>query len=264
MAHAFVASRFGVRTTEIVMFPIGGLSRMERTLQPTEELWVSLAGPLMNLLLAAGSFGYMLYSHQSVPFIKLSDLVQPTDPNALPRLAFGNLLLAGFNLLPAFPMDGGRVLRALLCMIRPEDEATRIAAWMGRMLAISMGLYGLLVAPVHAGVFRVLHLPGRGAGRRGGAGPHSDPRHSGASRDDHGVPHAGPRQYDSRRREPAAVHLPAGLSRDAWRSSGGAAGPQSFAESAGGGRPGRLCGRSDGSRIPAARARLRSGARFCR
>jgi Zn-dependent protease/CBS domain-containing protein len=144
MAHALVASRFGVRTTEIVMFPIGGLSRMERPLTPVEELWVSLAGPLMNLLLAAGLFGYILYMHQTVSFIRLSDLAQPTDQNILPRLAFGNLLLAGFNLLPAFPMDGGRVLRALLSMIRTEDHATRIASWMGRMLAISMGLYGLL------------------------------------------------------------------------------------------------------------------------
>jgi hypothetical protein len=59
-------------------------------------------------------------------------------------LAFANLLLAALNLMPAFPMDGGRVLRALLSMVRPEEEATRVAAWMGRMLAISMGLYGLV------------------------------------------------------------------------------------------------------------------------
>ena len=137
------ASRFGVRTTEIVMFPIGGLSRMERTLQPTEEMWISLAGPLVNLLISAGIFGYMYPAHQAVP-IKLADLLQPTDASALALLATGNLLLAAFNLLPAFPMDGGRILRALLSYIRPEDEATRMAAWMGRMLAISMGLYGLL------------------------------------------------------------------------------------------------------------------------
>ena len=174
MAHAFVASRFGVRTTEIVMFPIGGLSRMERTLRPTEELWISLAGPLMNLLIWRRAFSATCYySHQTGSRIKLSDLLQPTDLNALAaagRSAIFCWLL--FNLLPAFPMDGGRVLRALLCYVRPEDEATRIAAWMGRMLAISMGLYGLLSRQIHAGVFRLLHLPGRGAGGRGGAGPH--------------------------------------------------------------------------------------------
>ena len=143
MAHAFVGSRFGVKTTEIVMFPIGGLSRMERTLRPTEELWVALAGPLMNLLIAAGLLSYLYTSHQRMPR-GLSDLLHPTELGALPLLAGGNLLLALFNLLPAFPMDGGRALRAVLGYIRPEEEATRIAAWMGRMLAISMGLYGLV------------------------------------------------------------------------------------------------------------------------
>ena len=143
MAHAFVGMRFGVRTTEIVMFPIGGLSRMARMLKPSEELWIAIAGPMVNILLSLGIFVYMFYMRQAVP-INVADLLQPTDANALARLAYGNLLLAGFNLLPAFPMDGGRILRALLCFIRPEDQATRTAAWMGRMLAISMGLYGLL------------------------------------------------------------------------------------------------------------------------
>lgn len=142
LAHALVASRFGVRTMEIVMFPIGGLSRMERALQPTEELTVSLAGPFINLLIAAGLLGYLYSSRQPMPR-NLSDLLHPTELGALPLLAGGNLLLALFNLLPAFPMDGGRALRAVLGYMRPEVEATRIAAWMGRMLAISMGLYGL-------------------------------------------------------------------------------------------------------------------------
>ncbi|HWZ32376.1 MAG TPA: site-2 protease family protein [Bryobacteraceae bacterium] len=143
MGHAFVGRRFGVRTTEIIMFPIGGLSRMERVLRPSEELSIAVAGPLVNILLSAGIFLYMFYMHLSVP-IKMADLIQPTDANALARLAYGNLVLAAFNLLPAFPMDGGRILRALLSLIRPEDQATRTAAWMGRMLAISMALYGLL------------------------------------------------------------------------------------------------------------------------
>ncbi len=142
MAHALVAARFGVRTTEIVMFPIGGLSRMERPLRPTEELVVSLAGPFMNLLIAAGLLSYLYSSHQPMPR-SLSDLLHPSELGALPLLAGGNLLLALFNLLPAFPMDGGRALRAVLGYMRPEEEATRIAAWMGRMLAISMGFYGL-------------------------------------------------------------------------------------------------------------------------
>ena len=143
MGHAFVGRRFGVKTTEIVMFPIGGLSRMERMLRPTEELLIAIAGPVVNLVLSFGIFTYMYAMHLAVP-IRLADLLQPTDANALARLAYGNLVLAGFNLLPAFPMDGGRILRALLSYIRPEDEATRLAAWLGRMLAISIALYGLL------------------------------------------------------------------------------------------------------------------------
>lgn len=143
MGHAFVGRRCGVRTTEIIMFPIGGLARMERIPRPRQELAIAIAGPLVNLILSSGIFVYMFYVHLSVP-VKISEVLQPGDANALARLAYGNLVLAGFNLLPAFPMDGGRILRAFLSMIRPEDQATRTAAWMGRMLAISMALYGLL------------------------------------------------------------------------------------------------------------------------
>jgi Zn-dependent protease len=143
LAHAAVSSRFGIRTVEIVMFPIGGLSRLERRLRPVEELWISLAGPLVNLIISVSIFGYMRFAHQGVS-VRPSDLLRPSAANVLELLAFANLLLAGFNLIPAFPMDGGRLLRALLSFIRPEDEATRIAAWMGRAVAFSLGLYGLV------------------------------------------------------------------------------------------------------------------------
>ncbi len=145
VAHAMVAKRFQVRTLEVVMFPIGGLPRMERTLKPGEEIWISISGPLVNALIASGLFGYLAATHQWAP-IQPVDLMQPNDVSLIALLGFGNLLLVAMNLLPAFPMDGGRILRALLTYIRPEDEATRIAAWMGRMLAISMGLYGLLAS----------------------------------------------------------------------------------------------------------------------
>ena len=145
LGHAIMASQFGIRTTEIVMFPIGGVARTERPLPPTAEVWVSLAGPFVNLMLAAGLFGYMVFSNQAVP-VSAADLLQPNGKSALALLLYGNILLAGINLLPAFPMDGGRLLRALLSYVRPENEATRTAAWMGRMLAISMGLYGLLAS----------------------------------------------------------------------------------------------------------------------
>jgi Zn-dependent protease/CBS domain-containing protein len=145
MGHAVVAAKFGVRTTEIVMFPIGGLSRMERTLSPAAEIWVALAGPFVNLLLAGTIFAYMVQTKETAT-ISLADFRQVSEKSAGALLLYGNVLLALFNLLPAFPMDGGRVLRALLSFVRPPDEATRIAAWMGRMLAIGMGLYGLVAA----------------------------------------------------------------------------------------------------------------------
>ena len=145
MAHAWVAASMRIRTLEIVILPIGGLARYERRLQPFQELWIALAGPFSNLLISAAIFGYMALTRQSLQ-IDPGALLAPSNDNVVQRLAFVNLLFAVFNLIPAFPMDGGRILRALLSMVRPAEEATRMATWMGRMLAISMGLYGLFTA----------------------------------------------------------------------------------------------------------------------
>jgi Zn-dependent protease len=141
LAHAWVSSKYGIRTLEVVMFPIGGVSRMERDPKPKEELWIALAGPLVNLVLSFALLALLYYRHA---IVGLNELLRPTDTNLIERIAFGNLILALFNFIPAYPMDGGRVLRSILARFKPENEATRIAAWAGRMLAISMGLYGLL------------------------------------------------------------------------------------------------------------------------
>jgi Zn-dependent protease len=143
LGHAVVGKRYGIRTLEIVMFPIGGIARLEKTPKPQQELWIALAGPLVNLAIAAIILGSLQLSRGSMA---LTDIFDPTDANLLERIAAGNLVLAGFNLIPAFPMDGGRVLRALIARNRTEEEATRIAAKTGRMLAITMGLFGLLSA----------------------------------------------------------------------------------------------------------------------
>ncbi|MEO8028219.1 MAG: site-2 protease family protein, partial [Bryobacteraceae bacterium] len=141
LGHVWVARRYGISTIEIVMFPIGGVSRLERQPKPNEELWIALAGPVVNVVLSALLLGYLLYIKQ---YVTLGILSKPTDANLLAWIAHGNLLLALFNMVPAFPMDGGRILRAVLARFKPEEEATRIAAWSGRMLAFAMGLYGLL------------------------------------------------------------------------------------------------------------------------
>ncbi|MBX9602711.1 MAG: site-2 protease family protein [Bryobacteraceae bacterium] len=143
LGHALVARRYGIGTTEIVMFPIGGVARLERNPKPAEEFWIAIAGPLVNVVIFAVIFGYLQSRHLMVP---VQELVRPTDANLLARIGIGNLILAAFNLIPAFPMDGGRILRSILARFRPEDEATRLAAGAGRMLAMIMGLYGLLNA----------------------------------------------------------------------------------------------------------------------
>jgi len=141
-AHALTGRRYGIKTLEIVMFPIGGVSRLERAAKPNEEFWIAAAGPLTNLLISVALFAYLYVKH--LPISAVVALIDPSDRNVLERIAEANLILAAFNLIPAFPMDGGRMLRAILSRFRSEDEATRVAAWAGRMLAISMGLYGLL------------------------------------------------------------------------------------------------------------------------
>lgn len=141
LAHAFIGSRFGIRTLEIVMFPIGGVSRLARNAKPAEELWIALAGPFANILIGGSLLGLLAWQGA---LVSVFELVEPTDSNLLERIATGNLILAAFNLLPAFPMDGGRVLRSILTHVKSAEDATRIAAWCGRTLAFSLGLYGLL------------------------------------------------------------------------------------------------------------------------
>jgi len=141
LGHALVARRYGIATTEIVMFPIGGVSRPERPPKPSEELWIALSGPLVNFVIGGGLLAWMAAQQG---FVAIEQLRQPTDANLAERIALGNLILGVFNLLPAYPMDGGRVLRSLLAIRLPEAEATRIAAAAGQGLAILLGLAGLL------------------------------------------------------------------------------------------------------------------------
>jgi len=142
LGHTLVARRYGIRTIEIVMYPIGGISRPERPPKPREELWIALAGPMVNLLIAVALLAWWVATQQG--FVALEQLRQPTDANLVQRIALGNLVLCVFNLLPAYPMDGGRVLRSVLALKRPEEEATRIAARAGQGLAMLMGMAALL------------------------------------------------------------------------------------------------------------------------
>jgi Zn-dependent protease len=166
LGHALISWLYGIRTLEIMMFPIGGTARLERPAKPSEEFWIALTGPLVNLLIAGSIFTVLYAQHKPV---NLSAFDLPSEGNLADRIALSNLILAGFNLLPAFPMDGGRMLRALLSSIRSEYEATRIATWSGRMLALSMGLYGFIYLPMLAFVafFIYLGAANEGAASRG-------------------------------------------------------------------------------------------------
>jgi Zn-dependent protease len=167
LGHTLVARRFGIKTLEIVMFPIGGIARPERQPKAREELWVALAGPSVNLLIALALFAWTWYTQG---FVGIEQLREPTDANLAERIAVGNLMLWIFNLLPAYPMDGGRILRSLLALRRPEEEATRIAAGAGQALAIVLGLAGLLFGNfmlVFIALFVYLGASQEGAAARG-------------------------------------------------------------------------------------------------
>lgn len=145
--HILAARRYGIRTPDVTLLPIGGVAALERMPEkPSQEIVVALAGPVVNVVIAlllAVVLGARIEPSQIAELQRAQ-----TGDGLLVQLTAANVALALFNLIPAFPMDGGRVLRALLAARLGHTRATRVAARIGQMVAVLLGFWGLFGNPL--------------------------------------------------------------------------------------------------------------------
>jgi Zn-dependent protease/predicted transcriptional regulator len=140
LGHALTARRFGVGTRSITLYPIGGLARLQHIPdEPMKELWIAVGGPAVNLVIASVLAVVLAIMGGSFA----PGVLQAPGGHLVASLMWMNVALAIFNMLPAFPMDGGRVLRALLALKQDYAQATQTAATVGQGMAILFGLFGL-------------------------------------------------------------------------------------------------------------------------
>lgn len=150
LGHALTAKKFGVKTKNILLLPIGGVATLEKMPEkPAQELWIALAGPAVNVVIAILLLLVVpVRSYFNFDSIVLEEMLyEPTLQNFLFYLFIANVMLVVFNLIPAFPMDGGRVLRALLSFKLGRVSATNIAASIGQGLAFIFFMLGLFFNP---------------------------------------------------------------------------------------------------------------------
>jgi Zn-dependent protease/CBS domain-containing protein len=143
--HALAARRFGVGTRDITLLPIGGIARLERVPdKPKQEFWIAIAGPAVNVGIGVFLTAWLAISGSLTPLSSLSS----TSGGFVERLLAVNIFLVLFNLLPAFPMDGGRILRSLLALKMEYVRATNIAARLGQGMAFLFAFAGLFGNPM--------------------------------------------------------------------------------------------------------------------
>jgi Zn-dependent protease/predicted transcriptional regulator len=157
LGHALAAKKYNIKTKDITILPIGGLARLERIPEkPSEELVVAIAGPLVNIALAVITGLFITIPNLKELTVQLTSGVNQS--NFFLNFFIVNIWLAIFNLVPAFPMDGGRILRAILSMKFERHKATKIAARIGQLLAIGFIIIGFNSNPflIFIGLFIIL------------------------------------------------------------------------------------------------------------
>jgi Zn-dependent protease/CBS domain-containing protein len=143
--HIWAAARYGIRTPDVTLLPIGGVASLERMPEkPGQEIAVALAGPAVNLVIAGVLIAFLGLQIDADHIVRMEDM----QAGLAGRIAAANIALFVFNLIPAFPMDGGRVLRAVLAIWLGFPRATQIAAAIGQALAVGLGFLGLFGNPL--------------------------------------------------------------------------------------------------------------------
>ena len=154
LGHALAARLYGIRTRDITLYPIGGIASLERISEkPAEELVIALAGPAVNVVILGILFPLTIFATALAPATYPGTI----EAQFLGMLIFANVVMVGFNMIPAFPLDGGRVLRALLGFSLGHLPATRVAVRVGTVMAILLGL-APLIAPLLAPIVPLANL----------------------------------------------------------------------------------------------------------
>ncbi len=148
LCHSLVAKRFGITVREITLLPIGGVASMAKMPEkPSQEFLISIAGPMTNiavLLIFFFPLKYLLGEPALLDFLRYWRLSTATWPLTFASIYWVNIFLAGFNLIPAFPMDGGRILRSVLAARIGYHKATRVAVTLGRIFALIFAYLGIM------------------------------------------------------------------------------------------------------------------------